>query len=149
MILFSLVYYNMKSILHYSHKKRKDSLATWAEQAVFFITWVPKIIRNQSTRAYMKYKQFKVKGLSSCFVLNLRMPGENCLIFNWHSSRAAPGVSFFGVPIKDNKYYYCTTLQKQHCCKYYSWYGDEDNLKRQIKTQTFWVVLSSRKHDLS
>ena len=94
MILFSLVYYNMKSILHYSHKKRKDSLETWAEQAVFFITWVPKIIRNQSTRSYMKYKQFKVKGLSSCFVLNLRISGENCLIFNWHSSRATPGISF-------------------------------------------------------
>ena len=32
---------------------------------------------------------------------------------------------------------------------YYSWYGDEGNLKRQIKIQTFWVALSSRKHDLS
>ena len=52
----------------------------------------------------MKYKQFKVKGLSSCFVLNLRMPGENCLIFNWHSSRAAPGISFFRVPTKDDGY---------------------------------------------
>ena len=28
------------------------------------------------------YCPFKVKGLSSCFVLNLRMPGESCLIFN-------------------------------------------------------------------
>ena len=33
------------------------------------------------------------------------MSGENCLIFNWHISRAAPGISFFGVPAKDNKYY--------------------------------------------
>ena len=43
---------------------------------------------------------FKVKGLPLCFVLNLRISGETCLIFNWHSSRAAPGVSFFGVPTK-------------------------------------------------
>ena len=48
-------------------------------------------------------KQFKVKGLSSCFVLNLRMPAENCLILNWHSSRAAPGISFVRVPTKDDK----------------------------------------------
>ena len=40
-------------------------------------------------------KQFKLKGLSSYFVLNLRMSGKNCLIFNWYSSRAAPGISFF------------------------------------------------------
>ena len=33
-----------------------------------------------------------------------RMPGENCLTFNWHSSRAAPGVSFFRVPTKDDEY---------------------------------------------
>ena len=32
---------------------------------------------------------------------------------------------------------------------YYSWYSDEGNLKRQIKIQTSWVALSSRKHDLS
>ena len=51
-------------------------------------------------------KKFKVKGFSSCFVLNLRMSGENCLIFNWHSPRAAPGISFFGVPAKHNEY--CT-----------------------------------------
>ena len=51
-------------------------------------------------------KQFKVKGFSSCFVLNLGMSGDNCLIFNWHSSRAAPGISFFGVPAKDSEY--CT-----------------------------------------
>ena len=50
-------------------------------------------------------KQFRVKGLSSCFVyVNLRMSGENCLIFNWHSPRAAPGISFFRVPTKDDEY---------------------------------------------
>ena len=81
----------------------------------FFLynTRVPKKIRTQSTRACMKYKQasprnyitFKVKGLSSCILLNLRMPGENCLIFNRRSSRTAPGISFFGVPTKDNEYW--------------------------------------------
>ena len=49
-------------------------------------------------------KQFIVKGLSSCFVLNLRISGENSLIFNCHSSRAAPGISFFRVPAKDDEY---------------------------------------------
>ena len=38
-------------------------------------------------------EQFKVKGLSLCFGWNLRMSRENCLIFNWHGSRAAPGIS--------------------------------------------------------
>ena len=33
-----------------------------------------------------------------------RMPGENCLTFNWYSSRAAPGISFFRVPTKDDEY---------------------------------------------
>ena len=49
-------------------------------------------------------KQFKVKRLSSCFVLYLRMSGENCLIFNWYSSRTAPGISFYRVPTKDDEY---------------------------------------------
>ena len=35
---------------------------------------------------------------------NLRMSGENCLIFNWHGSRAAPGISFSRVPTKDDEY---------------------------------------------
>ena len=37
------------------------------------------------------------------------MPGENCLNFNFHCSRAAPGISVFGVPTKNDKYYYCKT----------------------------------------
>ena len=49
-------------------------------------------------------KQFKVKGLSLYFALKLRMSGDNCLIFNWHSSRAAPGISIFRVPTKDDEY---------------------------------------------
>ena len=36
-------------------------------------------------------------------MLNLRISGENCLIFNWHSSRAALGISFFRVPTKDDE----------------------------------------------
>ena len=32
------------------------------------------------------------------------MSGENYLNFNWHSSRAAPGVSFLKVPTKDDEY---------------------------------------------
>ena len=42
-------------------------------------------------------------------MLNLRISGENCLIFNWHTSRAAPGISFFGVPTKDDEY--CPSLR--------------------------------------
>ena len=34
----------------------------------------------------------------------LGMSGENCLIFNWHGSSAAPGISFFTVPTKDDEY---------------------------------------------
>ena len=32
------------------------------------------------------------------------MSGENCLIYNWHGSKAAPGILFFGVLAKDNEY---------------------------------------------
>ena len=49
-------------------------------------------------------EQFKVKGLTLSFELNLRMSGENYLTFNWHGSRAAPGISFFRLPAKDDKY---------------------------------------------
>ena len=49
-------------------------------------------------------KQFKLKGLYSYFVLNLKISAENCLIFNWHTSRAAPGISFFRVPTKNDEY---------------------------------------------
>ena len=35
-------------------------------------------------------------------MLNLRISGENCKIFNWHVSKAAPGISFFGVSTKDD-----------------------------------------------
>ena len=48
-------------------------------------------------------EQFKVKLLSSCFVLNLSMPDENFLIFNCYISRAAPGSSFFRLPTRDDE----------------------------------------------
>ena len=59
---------------------------------------------NINKQARGTIKQFKVKGLSSCFVLNLRMSGENCLSFNWHSSRAALGISYFRVTTKVDEY---------------------------------------------
>ena len=37
-------------------------------------------------------------------MLNLGIPGENCLFSNWHSYRAAPGISFFRAPKKDDEY---------------------------------------------
>ena len=40
-------------------------------------------------------EQIKIKGSSSCFVLNLRISGESCLIFNWHSYRAVSGILVF------------------------------------------------------
>ena len=62
---------------------------------------------------------------------NLGMPGENFSTFNCYSSRAAPGMSFFRLPKKnDNK----IKLEEQHCCSYYS--GVDSNLKSQIKNRT-------------
>ena len=62
---------------------------------------------------------------------NLRMPFENYSIFNCYTSRAAPGISFFRIPTKnDDK----IKLEEQHCCSYYSCI--DGNLKRQIKNQT-------------
>ena len=78
-------------------------------------------------------KQFKVKGLSSSFVLNLRMSGENCQSFNWHSSRAAPGISFFRVPTKDDEYSIKTGETTLLQLLLVIPYDDEGNLKRQIK----------------
>ena len=89
----------------------------------------------------MKYKQksrgnieqFKVKELSSCFVLNLTIPEENCSIFNWRCSRAAPRISFFEVPTKDDEY------SKNWRNKVIAFITRdrviESNLKRQIKNQ--------------
>ena len=65
------------------------------------------------------------------------MSGENCLTFNWHISRAAPGISFFGVSAKDNEYstnWRETTLLQLLLVMPY---GVEGNLKRQNKNRTF------------
>ena len=82
-------------------------------------------------------KQFNVKGLSSCFVLNLRMSGENCLSFNWHSSRAAPGISFFRVPTKDDEYSIKTGETTLLQLLLVIPYGDEGNLTDKLKTKHF------------
>ena len=48
----------------------------------------------------MKYKQKDARNGKTV----LRIPGENCLISNWHSSRAATGISFFRVLREDDEY---------------------------------------------
>ena len=62
---------------------------------------------------------------------NLRIPGKNCSIFNCYSFRAAPGISFFGIPTKNGDK---IKLGEQNCCSYYSCVVG--NLKRQIKNRT-------------
>ena len=73
-------------------------------------------------------EQFKVKELSSCFVLNLTIPEEN-----WRCSRAAPRISFSEVPTKDDEY------SKNWRNKVIAFITRarviESNLKRQIKNQ--------------
>ena len=76
-----------------------------------------------------------------CFVLNLRMSGENCLIFNWHCSRAVPGISFSRMPTKDDEY--SISCRNNFAAVIGSWSGRQ--FKKQIKNRTFWVALSSRK----
>ena len=82
-------------------------------------------------------EQFKIKGLFSCFVLNLRMSGESCLIFNWHSSRAASGISFFRVPTKDDEYSINWRKNIVAVITCDTRYADAGNLKRQIQNPTF------------
>ena len=92
----------------------------------------------------MKYKQKAAKnyrtvlsGLSSCFVLNLRMTSESCLIFKKHSSKVASGISFFSVPTKDDE---CSINWRNNIVAVITCdnrYGDESNLKRQIKNSAF------------
>ena len=112
MIHFNSVQWSIAEWNH-SHKKRKDSLETLAVPAVFSLEFEFRKLLEPSLREPAwninkkvrgTIKQFKVEGFYSRFVLNLRMPGENCFIFNWHGSRAASGISFFGVPAKDNQY---------------------------------------------
>ena len=65
------------------------------------------------------------------------MSGENCLSFNWHSSRAASGISFFRVPIKDGEYSinWRNNIVAVITCD--TRYVDEGNLKGQIKNPAF------------
>ena len=63
------------------------------------------------------------------------MPGENCSIFNCHSSRAAPGISFFRVPTKDDEY--STNWRNNIIAVITRDRVIDGNLKRQIKSRTF------------
>ena len=62
------------------------------------------------------------------------MPGENCSIFNCHSSRAAPGISFFRVPTKDDEY--STNWRNKIVAVITRDRVIDGNLKRQIKNRT-------------
>ena len=62
------------------------------------------------------------------------MPGENCSNFNCHSSRAAPGISYFRVPTKDNKY--STNWRNNIAAVITRDIVIDGNLKRQIKSGT-------------
>ena len=79
------------------------------------------------------FEKFKVKGLPLCFVLNLRMPGETCSVFNCHSSRAAPEISFFRVPTKDDEY--STNWRNNIVAVITCDRVIDGNLKRQIKNR--------------
>ena len=77
------------------------------------------------------------------------MSGENCLSFNWHSSRAAPGISFFRVPTKDDEYSIKTGETTLLQLLLVIPYSDEGNLKRQIKIEHFELHYPKKKHDPS
>ena len=55
-------------------------------------SWSACIINNRTEGNLVK-----VKGLSTYFVLTLRMPGENFSICYCYSSRTATGISFFTI----------------------------------------------------
>ena len=69
--------------------------------------------------------------VSTCFMQNSRIHGENCSIFNCLSSGAAPVISLFRIPTMDDDK---SKLEEQHCCSHYSCV--DGGLKRQIKNQT-------------
>ena len=68
-----------------------------------------------------------------------------CLSFNWHSSRAAPGISFFRVPTKDDEYSIKTVEITLMQLLLVIPYGDEGNLKRKIKTEHFKLHYPKKK----
>ena len=65
------------------------------------------------------------------------MSGDNCSIFNSHSSRAAPGISFFRVPTKDDEY--STNWRSNIVAVITSDRMIDDILKRQIKNRTLHI----------
>ena len=65
----------------------------------------------------------------------LGMSGENCLIFNWHGSSAAPGISFFTVPTKDDEYSINWRNKIVAVTTRDRW--SEGNLKDKLKTDYF------------
>ena len=74
------------STCNHSHKKWKDSLETLAEPVVFSLQLKFRKLLEPSLREPASninkqvqgtMKQFKIKGLPSCFVLNLRISGVN------------------------------------------------------------------------
>ena len=98
--------------INHSHQRRKESLETRTEPAFFSLGLEFRKFLEPSPRepewdinkkVWETLEKFKIKGLSSCSVLNLRMPGENWWIFNCHSCRVAPEISFFRVTTKDDK----------------------------------------------
>ena len=143
------------ALLYHNHKKWKDSLEMLAKQAGFSLLFefrkllessLRELASNINKKVQGTIKQFKAKGLILCFALNLIMSGENCLNFNWHSSRAAEGIWFCRVPTKDDEYSITKETTLLQLLLMIRWLS---NLKSQIKNKTFWVALSSRKHDLS
>ena len=65
------------------------------------------------------------------------MSGESCLIFNWHSSRAASGISFVRAPTKDDEHNINWRNNIVAVITSDTRQGDKGNLKRQIKNPTF------------
>ena len=144
-----LIWRSLLDRLGHSHKKRTN-LETRAEPVVLSLQLEFRKLLEPSPRERAwnvnkklreTTKQFKVKGLSwlsLCFVLNLRMSGESCLIFNWHNSRTASGISFFtSVPTKAKEYRINWRNNIVAVITHYLWYGDEGNLKKTLKTEYF------------
>ena len=113
-----LVFVTFFIISNHSQKKRKDNLETRAEPVVFYLSlefqnFLELSLREPAWNINKKVRgtieHFKINGLFSCFVLNLGRSGENCLIFNWSSSMAAPGILIFRVSTKDDE---CSTSHK-------------------------------------
>ena len=67
-------------------------------------------------------------------MLNLRISGENCLLFNWHSSMEAPVITFFVIPKFETKVLetICVELtisKKKWCILFAYWLPQNNSLK--------------------